>query len=145
MIAPSPAVELAFVKSPAVFARLRGRNGAVREYRALLVPTAEYCVLPKVDAYRLGYPEAASSGTRVPLPNTLTFASYVGYERGMVIRMAQVDIGSISFEEVEFLAFDILQAVGYDVVLGQNLLREMHLDLDFASGKMRLERAAGAQ
>ena len=128
-----------------MFARLKGRNNAVREYRALLVPTAEYCVLPKVDAYRLGYPEAATAGTRLQPGNNLFFASYKGYESGPAIKMAQVDIGSISLKNVEFFAFDIQQPVGYDVVLGLTLLRGLRLEMDFASGRLRLEKMEDAR
>ena len=117
----------------------------MREYQALLAPTAEYCVIPKVDAFILGYPEAAASDTRVPLPNALTFASYNAYGKGTLIKMAQVDIGSMSVKDVEFLAFDLLQTVGFDVVIGRSLLRHMRLSLDIASGTLRLEEGAGAR
>ena len=142
MTSPLPAVERKFQKSPTVFCRLTGRNSAVREYRALIVPTAEFCVIPKVDAYRLGYHEAAGADARVPIPNTITFASYMGYGRGTVIKIVRVDIGSMSEGDVEFLAFDPLQTTGFDMILGRSFLRFMHLDLDFASGSLRLERAA---
>ena len=111
----------------------------VREYRSLLSTTADYCVLPVVDAYHLGYPEAAASNMRIPLPNALTFASYNGYERGTIIKMAQVEIGGISFKDVEFLTFDILQPIGFDVILGQSLLRELRLCLDFPTHMLKLE------
>jgi predicted aspartyl protease len=111
----------------------------VREYLSLLSTTADYCVLPVVDAYHLGYPEAAANGTRIPMPNALTFMSYTGYERGTVIKMTEVDIGGISFKNVEFVAFDILQPIGFDVILGQTLLREMRLSFDFRSRMLRME------
>jgi len=119
---------------------LRGRNGAAREYPALIIPTSDYCVLPKVDAFNLGYPEAASVDERTPLPNTLTFASFNAYGRGTLIKIERVDIGSISVENVEFVAFDIFQTAGYDVVLGRSLLRHMRLELDFAAGRLRMEK-----
>lgn len=131
---------MGFQKFPAVFGRLKGRNGVTREYRALLAPTAEYSVLPKVDAYALGYPEVAVADARVPSPNTPTFASYTGYGRGTLIKVAQVDVGPISVKETEFLAFDLLQTVGIDVVFGRSLLRQMRVDFDFVSGRLRLER-----
>jgi hypothetical protein len=140
MIPQIPVFEQAFSRLPTVFTRLRGRTNAVREYRALVAPTAEYCVLPVVDAYHLGYPEAAGGGSRLPSLSGLTFASYTGYERGIAIKMANVEIGSISFRDVEFLAFDMLQATGFDVVLGQSLLRETRLDLDYGSHTLKLEK-----
>lgn len=145
MISPPAVVEHQFLRYPTVFSRLKGRNGTSREYQALIIPTADYCVLPKVDAFNLGYPEAASVDARIPLPNTLTFASYNAYGRGTLIKIAQVDIGSISVKDVEFLAFDLLQTVGYDVVLGRSLLGQMRLELDFPGRRLRMEKVAASQ
>ena len=142
MIPPAAVVERSFSRYPTVFTRLRGRNDNAREYQALIIPTADYCILPKVDAFNLGYPEAASVDTRVPAPNTLTFASYNAFGRGTLIKMAQVDVGSISVKDVEFLAFDLLQTVGYDVILGRSLLRHLRLELDFVAGRLRMEKVA---
>lgn len=125
---------------PAVFARLTGRNGVVREYKALVAPAAWFCVIPTVDAYQLGYSEVVPSDSRIPLPNTKTFASYTGYGRGTEIKMAQVDIGGLSFKDVEFLAYDLMQAIGLDVVLGRNLFRDLRLEENFSSGRLRVEK-----
>ena len=75
----------------------------------------------------------------------MTFASYGAYGRGTLIKMVRVDIGNISVEDVEFMAFDLLQTVGYDVVLGRSLLRHMRLELDFAAGRLRMEKVTGPQ
>jgi hypothetical protein len=143
LTSPAATVEGPFLKFPSVFSRLRGRNDEVREFRALIIPTAEYCVLPKVDAFHLGFPEAASVDARVPMPNTLTFASYNAYGRGTVIKMPQVDVGNVSVRDVDFLAFDLLQSLGYDVVLGRSLLQHMRLELDFPAGRLRMEKVEG--
>jgi len=131
-------------KFPTVFARVTGRNGVVREYNALVNPASELCVIPTVDAYQLGYPEVAPSDSRIPLPNTRTFASYTGYGRGTAIKMTRVDLGAISFMDVDFVAYDIMQTLGFDLVLGRNLLRETRFGQDFASGTFRLERVGAA-
>ena len=143
MSSSAAVVEASFLKFPAVFARIEGRNGKLREFQALVVPSAEYCMLPKVDAFQLGFPEAASVDARVPLPNTYTFASYNAYGRGTVIKIPRVDIGSVSAKDVEFLAFDLLQTLGFDVVLGRSLLWQMRLELDFGARRMRMEKVAG--
>ena len=140
MSASPEQVERSFHKLPKIFARLTGRNGAVIEYEALVVPTSEFCVLPTVDAYGLGYPEVAVSDARIPTPNSRMFATYTGYGRGTPIRMARVDIGGISLKDVEFLAFDLQQTLGVDVLLGLSLLRNLSVHLDFAGGTIRLER-----
>ena len=53
--------------------------------------------------------------------------------------MAQVDLGSASFRNVDFVAIDLPQVTGFDVILGRNLLRFMKLELDFSVGHLRIE------
>jgi predicted aspartyl protease len=131
--------EHAFGKFPTVFVRLKGRNGTVREFNALVDVGAEYCVVPKVDAYMLGYQEAANDDPITPADNTLTFTSYDGYGKVALIEMDQVDLGSMSFRKVDFVAFDLPQASGFDVILGRSLLRFMKLEFDYSLGKLRME------
>ena len=131
--------EHAFGKFPTVFVRLRGRNATVREFNALIDPGVEYCVVPKVDAYALGYPEAANDDPISPANNTLTFTSYGGYGKAASIEMARVDLGSFSFEKVDFLAMDIPPVTGFDVVLGWSLLQFMKLEFDYSLGQLRIE------
>lgn len=102
-------------------------------------PGAEYCVLPKVDAYLLGYPEAANDDPITPANNTLTFTSYGGYGKVALIEMARVEIGSLSFDRVDFLAFDLPQVTGFDVVLGRSLLQFMKVEFDYSAGRLRVE------
>ncbi len=139
-----PSVEGVLERFPTVFTRLTGRNGDVREYNALFAPAAEFCVIPTVDAHNLGYTEVVPSDSRISLPNTKTSASYTGYGRGSTIKMARVDLGAISFMDVDFLACDIMQTFSFDVALGRNLLRETRLGQDFSSGRFRLERVGAA-
>jgi predicted aspartyl protease len=122
-----------------VFVRLIGRSGAVREYNALVDPGAEYCVIPKVDAYGLGYPEAANDDPISPAENTLTFTSYNGYLKAAFIQMAQVEIGTMSFGNVDFVALDLPQVTGFDVVLGRSLLQFTKLEFDYSVGQLRME------
>lgn len=122
--------------------RLRGRNGNVREYPAVLSPTFEYCAIPTVDAFALGYEEAAvaSGDHTIHAPNLLHFVSSGGYGRGALIKMTQLDIGPLSLQDVEFLTYDILQTTGVDIVLGRSLLKEMRMEIDFKSHKLMLEK-----
>ena len=129
--------------SPRFSARVKGRNGKVREYSALVVPTSEFCILPTVDAYSLGYPEVISNNSRIPPKNSMVLATYSGYTRGLPIRIPQVDIGSISSKDVEFLVIDLPQVIGFDMVLGQSLLRCMRVEMDFSSRTLKIEGAAG--
>ena len=72
-------IEHAFGKFPTIFVRLKGRNGAAREFNALIDLGAEYCIIPKVDAYALGYAEVVEDRSEVVDQDTLTFASHDGY------------------------------------------------------------------
>ena len=58
--------------------------------------------------------------------------------------MARVEIGDISETDVEFLALNPLQTTGFDLILGQSILRLMRLNIDFASGSLRLTKTADA-
>ena len=111
----------------------------MREFNALLDPGVEYCIIPKVDAYALGYPEAANDDPISPANNTLTFTSYNGYGKAALIEMGHVELGTLSFEKVDFLAMDIPAVTGFDVVLGWSLLQFMKVELDYSLGQLRIE------
>ncbi len=130
---------MALGKFPTVFVRLTGRGGGVREFRALVDPGAEYCVIPKVDAYTLGYPEAANDDPITPENNTLTFTSFAGYGKVALIQLARVDVGPISFQNVDFVAYDLPQVTGFDVMLGRSLLQFVKLEFDYSTGQLRME------
>lgn len=124
---------------PAAFARLRGRNGAVREYRALLSTASDYSLVPKVDAYRLGYPEAARSDRITEPANLFRGVTYDGFWEGMLITMKEVAIGSLSVADVDFIAYDLPQVSGFDVVLGRTFLSGSGIQLDYSSGVMKIQ------
>ncbi len=71
--------------------------------------------------------------------NWVTFASYSGYGKAPLIRMAQVDLGAMSFKNVDFLALDIPQVTGYDVVLGRSLLQFLKFEFDYPASKLKIE------
>ena len=132
-------VDHPFGKFPTIFVRLRGRRGSVREFNALIDTGSEYCIIPKVDAYELGYPEAANDDPRSRANNTLTLASHDGYCNGALIKMAQVEVGTMSFKDIDFVAFDIPRVTGFDVVLGRSLLQFMKLEFDYSIPQLRME------
>ena len=123
---------------PTVFARLRGRNGAVREYRALLSPASDYSVVPKVDAYRLGYPEAARDDPITEPMNLFRGVTYDGFWEGMLITIKEVAIGSLSVADVDFIAYDLPQVSGFDVVLGRSFLATTGIQIDYSTGTVRV-------
>lgn len=129
----------AFGRFPTVFVRLTGRNGVVRELNAVLDISAEYCVLPPVDAYNLGYQEAANNDPVVPAANTIDYLSYEGVAKAALIVVAGVELGGMRFRNVEFVAHDLPQQTRFDVLLGRSLLQFLRLDLDCANGRVGIE------
>ena len=136
-------LQAAFRRFPVVFAGLKGRNGAVREYGALVNPGCEYCILPKVDAFALGYPEATYDDPVTPADNTLTYTGLNGDGQAALIKLAEVRLGDASFEDVEFLAVDLPQITTFDVVLGWSLLKSTKLEIDYANHSILLGEASG--
>ena len=122
--------------------RLKGRNGAVREIRALLDPASDYCVLPKPDAFRLGYPEAAHDDPITMPPNLVTLSTGAGYSQGMLIKIQELNLGQIRLENVAFIAHDLSQSVCYDVILGRSFFSAAgcNLELDYSSQKLKILR-----
>lgn len=127
---------------PAIYVRLKGRRGAVREFKALVDITAEYCVLPRVDAYWLGYPEAAHDDPVTTPGNLVRLATINGYTDGMMIFLEETILGDISVEKVPFLALDMPQVMGFDVILGRTFFLKGALDveLDFSLGKLKISK-----
>lgn len=107
-----------------------------------MAPTSEYCVVPKVDAFALGYSEVAKIDPGVTSPNRMAFVTSSTYGRDAVIKIVQVDIGTISIKNVDFVTYDALQATGFDVILGRNLLNNMRLEFDFPNHQFKLERVS---
>lgn len=127
-------------RCPTVFVRLTGRNGYVREYKAMVNSATDYCFLPRVDAYRLGYPEASHDDPVTTPANLVRLATSNGYIDGMMIFVEQVQIGDLKIAKVPFLAFDIPQVTGYDVVLGRTFFNKglLRMELDFTSANLKL-------
>ncbi|MGA2665418.1 MAG: hypothetical protein ABSF83_10780 [Nitrososphaerales archaeon] len=132
--------EITFGRFPSLFGRVKGQNGAVREYLALLDAGSEYCVLPKVDAFRLGYPDVAQLDAVVRAPNTTTFVTHSGYDKAPLIRMAEVEVARLSFKDVGFLAYDLPQTCGFDAIFGRSLLQFLRLEIDYPAGTIRVGR-----
>lgn len=131
-------MSIQFQRFPVVFARLKGRNGCVREYNALMSPATEYSILPKVDAYRLGYPEAARDDPVTEPPNLFRGVTYDGFWEGMLISMREVAVGAVSRSNVDFIAYDIPQISRFDVILGKSFLSSSKVVIDYANNTVRI-------
>jgi hypothetical protein len=136
------AVEQSFSKYPVIFVRLKGRNKRVLEYSAVMNPASDFCVLPRVDAYHLGYPEVAQDAgtsfmTRPTNLTTLTTSS--GYINAPLISMEEVAVGSKCFRNIDFLAHDLPQETRFDVMLGRSLLSRSGIRIDFSASRFTME------
>lgn len=77
--------------------------------------------------------------------NSVTFASYSGYGKALAIEMAEVELGTMSFKKVRFVAFDLPQVTGYDVVLGRSLLKFTRFEIDYSTAQLRIEEGRGPE
>lgn len=111
----------------------------MKELNALIDPCAEYCVISKVDAYLLGYSEVANDDPIGAGKSTLTFSSYFGYAKAPTIEIAQLELGTMSFKKVDFVAFDLPQVAGFDVVLGRSFLKFTRFEIDYSTAQLRIE------
>ena len=113
--------------------------------RAILDPASDYCVVPKPDAFRLGYLEAAHDDPITMPPNLVTMSSSAGYSQGMLVKMKQVSVGGIELKDVDFLAFDLPQSVCYDAILGRSFFNKsgMKLELNYAKRELKMTRQKG--
>ena len=131
-------MRIPFGRVPAVFARLRGRNDCVREYQALVSPAAEYSIVPKVDAFKLGYPEAARGNLVTQPANLFRGVTYGGYWEGSLVSMKEVAVGRMSASNVDFIAYDIPQIAGFDVILGRSFLAPAKAVIDYEVRAVRI-------
>jgi hypothetical protein len=104
--------------------------------------TTDYCFLPRVDAYRLGYPEAAHDDPVTTPANLVRLATSNGYIDGMMIIIEEVDIGDLKVSRVPFLGFDLPQVTGYDVVLGRSFFvrAALKMEIDFAASTLKMNQ-----
>lgn len=109
----------------------------MRECYALIDHQSDYCIMPAVDAFRLGYAEAAK-GTE-PTPNLLRVITSIVLSDAPLIKVAEVAMGPLVTKDVEFLAFDLYQEGRCDVVLGRNLLRDFRITIDSPGKRMQIQ------
>ena len=134
--------EFALGRFPCVFVKVKGTNSKVREYKAIVDPVYEYCIVPKGDAYLFGHSEAAFQQLTVGPPNARTMVTGGGFSKTVVFEVASVEIGLLSFERVEFAAMDLPQQVGFEAVIGKSLLKHASLTLDWGHKVLSISKAS---
>lgn len=132
--------EVELGRFPSIFARVKGSNAKVREYRALIDPVYEYCIIPKGDAYVFGHSEVVFQQMTVSPPNARTLVTGGGFDKTIVFPVGSVEIGGLSFEGVEFAAVDLPQQVGFEAVIGQSLLKRTSVTLDWEHRLLRISK-----
>jgi hypothetical protein len=123
-----------------VSTRIEGQNGRVRELSAVLDFNAPYCVVLAPDAIDLGYSEAAnkhvdftkSHPDRVPW-----FTSMRGIDRGLVVTLRKVSLGSLTVNEVDAVILELEHPrfITFEMILGRTFLKNFKLTVDMKKGK----------
>ncbi|MCL4517646.1 MAG: hypothetical protein M1587_00440 [Thaumarchaeota archaeon] len=121
---------------------MRGKNDKTREFRSLIDPLSDYCIIPKPDAFWLGYPEAAQDDPITMPPNLTTIATNNGYAQAMLIRIKEVDLNNLKLTNVDFLALDLQQVTGFDLIIGRNFLSSLGLqvEMDYRNKEMKIKQ-----
>jgi hypothetical protein len=126
-----------------VFARVSGRNGAVRELRSILDFNSPYCVLLSKDGLCLGYQEAAlrprdwQKSHPEKSPEVLNFR---GLERTIQVDLAEVALGKLVAKDVGavVLELDLYRLLPFEMILGRTFLDNFVLTLDAGRGYISL-------
>ncbi|MGD0637429.1 MAG: hypothetical protein ABSA72_05260 [Nitrososphaerales archaeon] len=126
-----------------VFARVRGRNGFVRELRAILDFNSPYCVLLSKDGLSLGYQEAAlrPRDWRKNHPDmSPAILNFRGLERSIQVNLAEVSLGNIVAKDVGavILELDLYRLLPFELILGRSFLDNFTLTLDARKGHLSL-------
>lgn len=127
---------------PTVFAVLKGKNQVEREFIALLSSSSDYCVIPRVDAYMLGYSEAVGDTITDIIARPPYITTLIGpgsFVDAPLITIDEVTVGSLIIKNVEFIAFDIPQETRIDVILGKSFLERAKAKIDYANKLVEFE------
>jgi len=119
-----------------LFVKIKGEKG-VSELRAVLNPSAEYCVIPKHEAILLGYNIDFDEFTE---PGEGTRAITIGgiIEAGEV-ELEEVQVADLSSNNVKAIISDLPILGGVQFVLGLSFLSSYKTTIDFGKGYLTIE------
>jgi hypothetical protein len=132
------------LKDPMIlFARIKGKNGKVRELSCILDFNAHYSWILRKDAVDLGYPEVINrpedyeAVARNMTPHVL---SGRGLELGILARLNEVSIGDLVAKNVDAIALklDIPLMLPVDLILGRNFLDNFKMTVDARTSSLVL-------
>ena len=126
-----------------VFARVKGRNGAFRDLRAVLDFNAPYCLLFSKDGLSLGYTEAVlrprdwQKNNPQLAPVVLNFR---GLERSILLGLEEVSLGSLVARNVGavVLELELYRLLPMEMILGRSFLDNFILTVDAGKGYISL-------
>jgi len=127
-----------------LFARVKGKNGKVRELSTLLDFNSHYSWMLRKDGVDLGYPEVINRPEdyeSVAMRRTPHVLSGRGLEQGILAQLNEVSIGMLTVKNVEAIALklDIPLMLPIDLILGRNFLNNFKLVVDPIAGSLTLE------
>ncbi len=126
-----------------VSARVEGQYGIVREVASLIDFNAPYCIILRLDAIDLGYPHAANKHVdeeRIRPDRVPTLTSWQGIQRGIVVRLNKVSVGSVVAKDVDAVVLELQHPRfhTFDFVLGRTFLANCKLTVDVKKGYISL-------
>ncbi|MCL4517647.1 MAG: hypothetical protein M1587_00445 [Thaumarchaeota archaeon] len=127
-----------------IFARVKGKNGRVRELSGLLDFNSHFSWMLRKDAVDVGYPEAINRPEdyeAVAARRTPHLLSGRGLELGILVSLEEVSIGNLVAKNIEAvtLKMDFPMMLPLDLILGRNFLRNFTLTVDPKAGYLTLE------
>jgi len=127
---------------PSIFVTLKGRNDVSIEFLALISTASDFCVIPRMDAYLLGYAEVVSDPSSEMItrpPYLLTLVSPTGYADAPHITIKEVSVGSLVYKDIDFIAYDIPRETRFDVILGKSFLEKAKVKIDYQTRTIEFE------
>ncbi len=123
-----------------VSARIEGQNGRVRELSSVIDFNSPYCVVLFQDGIDLGYPEAANKAVswgRIHPDRVPWFTTMRGIERGILVTLTKVSLGSLVSENVDAVVLELphLPLHTFEMILGRTFLKNFKLTVDMNNGK----------
>ena len=120
--------------------RLEGQNGRVRELSSVIDFNAPYCMVLFQDGIDLGYPEAANKPVnwgRIHPDRVPWFTTMRGIERGILVTLSKVSLGSLVAEKVDAVVLELAYPHfhTFEMILGCTFLKNFKLTVDMKNGK----------
>lgn len=126
-----------------VSARVKGKNGRVRELSTLLDYNSHFCWILRKDGVDLGYPEVINRPEdyeAVAMNRTPHVISARGLELGILATLSEVALGDLVAKNVDAIALklDMALMLPVDLILGRTFLNNFKMEIDPKEGYLSL-------